>query len=185
MKTAFGALVLTAVLSATAAGCTFHTRTARYTQEELDRAAEVVSQYYGHVQNAEFDQALRLVEPPQDLIRDWEYESNFRVRELRRMIHSGDYRLTAFQWVRSNGSITPLGPPGDLSHGKPLRFVVDFETRVQGKRTSLNEIVHVQMIDGQFRIVNFESVDHFIRFRAYSFALPRVRNAPPNERTAG
>lgn len=160
------------------AGCMSTGGRARYTQQEIDEAAELVDRYYQSIADGDYRQALMLLASPEERTRDWKYEQDYLVRELQAMERRGEYRLSQYAPVLTGGENRPIGGPEDLIQSKPLRFLVGFQTDVRGKPTLVNEIASVQIIEGRFRIVNFESVDHFVRFRSYAYDLPRVNNAP-------
>lgn len=142
-----------------------------YSQEEVKIASDVVNQYYTHLIAGEYRQALALVAEPEDQVRDWSYENQWRSRYLQRLAQSGEYRMLAVGGPELTG-----GPPHNRPKRQPMTFYTTMYIEQGGKKDMVAENVLVEKVNGQFRIVDVESVDHYVRYRAYEFQLPRVGN---------
>lgn len=142
-----------------------------YSQTDINQAWLVVRDYYGSIGNGDYEQALSLLAPPPGLVRDWPREWEAKAKELKLLADTNRYVMGEF----SQENPSPETPP---RRSKPLTFLVTFTTHVNGKQQFLNELVRVQRVDGQLRIVEFVSVDYFVGYRAFNYQLSRVVNWP-------
>lgn len=155
------------VLALMAGGWWGYGRTfATYSPEEERLAEDAVNQYYAHLMAGEYGQALALAGPPADQVRDWAYERQWRSQELQRLAESGEYRM-----VGLGGTELVGGPPHKQPKRQPLTFYATMYVEMGGQKDMIAENLTVQQVDGHFRIVGFESLDRYVRYRAFAYRL--------------
>lgn len=142
-----------------------------YPVAQVAAAEDLVEQYYDHLQAGEYSRALGLVAIPEEQVRDWNYEREWRARYLDRARESGEYRIFAIDGTELIG-----GPPHNRPGREDLTFYTSMVVDVNGKRAVVGENLLVAEVDGRLRIVDVQSTDHFVRYRAFRFELPRVSN---------
>lgn len=142
-----------------------------YSRAQVAAASDLVKRYYTHLLAGEYGPALLLVSRPGDQVRDWSYERQWRSRSLQRASQSGEYRILSFAGPELTG-----GPPHNRPKRQVLTFYATMDIELNGKKDIVAENVLVASVDGQFQIIDFQSTDHFVRYRAYRFQLPRVGN---------
>ena len=89
---------------------------------------------------------------------------------LEQLNRTGEYRVLDF------GGPELIGRPGHHSSRRPLQFYATMDVEMGGTKAIVAENISIVRVDGRFSIVNFKSVDHFVRYRVYEFQLPRVAN---------
>ncbi|HYF76326.1 MAG TPA: hypothetical protein VD973_04290 [Symbiobacteriaceae bacterium] len=146
-----------------------------YSTQEVAEASDLVERYYAHLLANEFEQALNMLARPGNQVRDWAYEREWRSGYLQKLDETGEYQILRYEGPELIG-----GPPHNRPRRDRLTFYATMDVEMNGQRATAAENIQVGQVDGRFQIVGFESTDHYVRFRANEFELPRV-----TERWAG